>query len=152
MFSNPIIQSTFTELKGNPFRNLKGFGIYSSSNTTYYYVMDYWDDKVYILNDYWSFISIKVFHGPHSMISMDNSLYITGYYNIWKLDQDLNILIQYNSTGGSPYYRGISYNPSNGFICVVAQGLNEILVFKLNFFLICRISTSPCPNLIVISR
>ena len=45
---------------------------------------------------------------------------MTGNLNVWKLDQDLNILINYNPTGGTPLYRGINYNPSNGLIYIVA--------------------------------
>ena len=44
---------------------------------------------------------------------------MTGSSNVWKLDQDLNILINHNH-GGSPSYRGISYNPSTwGKICCI---------------------------------
>ena len=57
------------------------------------------------------------------MISTDYSLFMIGDYNFWKLDKDLNILIEYNP-GDYPYYAGISYNPSNGFIYVVAKNLN----------------------------
>jgi len=79
------------------------------------------------------------------MISINNSLYMTGDLNVWKVDQDLNILINYqNPTFNSdPWYRGISYNPSNGFIYVVAIRLNEIRVFNLNLTLIRRFSTLP---------
>ena len=105
--------------------------------------MDMGADRVFIFNDQWSFISFKAFDSPAYMISIDNSLYMTGDYNIWKPDQDLNILIQYNSTGDWPGYRGISYNPSNGFIYVAAFWLKEIQVFNLNLTLIRRISTSP---------
>ena len=77
------------------------------------------------------------------MIKIGNSLYMTGWpNNIWKLDQDLNILINYNP-GGTPYYRGISYNPSNGLIYVVAYGLQEIQVFNLDLTFIRRLATSP---------
>ena len=60
------------------------------------------------------------------MISIGNSLYMTGYKNVWKVDQDLNILMNYKPTCGSPGYRGISYNPSNGLLYVVSGGLKEI--------------------------
>ena len=44
---------------------------------------------------------------------------MAGNYNVWKVDQDLNILINYNynPTGVYPNHRGISNNPSNLFIC-----------------------------------
>ena len=72
------------------------------------YVMDYGANEVYILNDEWKFISFKSFSNPAYMISIGNSLYMTGHSNVWKVDQDLNILINYKPTGGSPVYRGIS--------------------------------------------
>ena len=65
--------------------------------------------------------------------------------NVWKVDQDLNILINYqNPTFNSdPWYRGISYNPSNGFIYVVAYQLTEIQVFNMDLTLIRRFKLSP---------
>ena len=96
MFTNSTIQSTFNQFNGNYFGQLAGFGIYSSPNTTYYYVMDYDASEVFILNDEWKFVSFKTFSGPANMISIGNSLYMTGSYNVWKVDQDLNILIEYN--------------------------------------------------------
>ena len=115
--------------------------MYSFNNTTYYYVVDT-SDKVNILNDEWLFISFKTFSYPEYMISIGNSLYMTGSCNVWKVDPDLNILIKYNP-GGFPGYRGISYNPSNGLIYVAAYMLYEIQVFNLDLTLIRRFSTSP---------
>ena len=51
MFSKPIIQSTIIELNGTSFDKLVGFGMYSSPDTVYYYVMDWGASKVFILND-----------------------------------------------------------------------------------------------------
>ena len=104
--------------------------------------MDWGARTVYILNDHWSFIASKFFNSPINMISIDNSLYMTGYYNVWKVDQDLNILRNYNP-GGFPLYFGISYNPSNGFIYVASFYLDEIQLFSLHLTLIRRFSTSP---------
>ena len=158
MFSNPNIQSTFNEFNGTSFDYLFGFGVYSSNNTTYYYVMEPGYDKVFILDDEWKFISFKVFNYPFDMISIDNSVYMTGIFDVWKLDQDLNILINYNIITNSPYedgnpiYGGISYNPSNGLIYVAEWYLNEIHVFNLDLTLIRRFSTSPHqPSSITIS-
>ena len=144
MFSNPNIQSNITQLNGTSFDALMGFGMYSSANATYYYVMDYWANKVFILNDEWSFISSKVFNYPAYMINIGNSLYMTGNYNVCKVDKDLNILRNYNP-GGTPSYRGISYSPSNGFIYVALENSNsnEIQIFNLDLTLIRRFSTSP---------
>ena len=57
MFTNPIIQSTLNQFNGASFGYLVGFGMYSSPDTVFYYVMDYWNDKVYILDDEWKIIS-----------------------------------------------------------------------------------------------
>ena len=104
--------------------------------------MDSAANKTFILNDEWELISSKSFTYPLYMISIDNSLYMTGRYNVWKVDQDLNILINYNP-GGKSYYNGISYNPSNGLIYIAENWLKEIQVLNLDLFLIRRISTSP---------
>ena len=85
------------------------------------------------------------------MISIENSLYLTGFYN-WKVDQDLNILINRAPNDDNIFYLGISYNPSNSLIYVVAYGLNEIQVFNSDLTLICRFNTSPhTPHSIAIS-
>ena len=65
---------------------LVGFGMYSSPDTVYYYVMDTGVSKVFILNDNRSFILYKVFTMSFNMISIGNSLYITGYMNVLLVD------------------------------------------------------------------
>ena len=45
--------------------------------------------------DEWSFISSKSFNSPTYMINIGNSLHMTGQKNVWKVDKDLNILINY---------------------------------------------------------
>ena len=143
MFNNRTIKSTFDEFNGSSFAELFGFGIYSSSDTVFYYVINYGANKVYILNDEWELISFKTFFYPAYMISIGNSLYMTGDVNLWKVDQDLNILINYKPTGGYPDYRGISNSPSNGLIYVAACELKEIQVFNLDLNFIRRLSTEP---------
>ena len=66
--------------------------MHSFSNTTYYYVMDYGFGKIYILNDEWNFISFKSFTKPFYMINIGNSLYMTGWYDVWKVDKDFDKL------------------------------------------------------------
>ena len=141
MFNNPIIESTLNQLNGTSFSLLGGFGMYSSSDTVYYYVMDLGAWKVYNLNDEWEFITFKTFTYPIKMISISSALYLTGYFNVWKVDKDLNILIEYNP-GDKPYYLGIRHNPLNNLICVLARNLYEIRVFNLDLTLIRRFSTS----------
>ena len=43
------------------------------------------------------------------MITVENSLYMTGDLNLWKLNQNLNTLIRYDDTTG-PGYRGLYIN------------------------------------------
>ena len=62
-----------------------------------------WFYGVLILSDQWSFITSKSFTNPFYVISIDSCLYITFYSNVWKVDQDLNILVNYNP-GGNPNY------------------------------------------------
>ena len=89
---------------------LHGFGmILSSSNSSIYYVIDCSANKVYIWNDNWLYISFKRFTAPAYMITIGTSLYMTGNSNVWKLDEHLNTLIQYNSNGIFSY-RGLCYN------------------------------------------
>ena len=40
MFNNSNVQSNIKKINGNPFNLLLSFGMYSSSDTVYYYVMD----------------------------------------------------------------------------------------------------------------
>ena len=140
VFNNQTIQSTIQELNGKKLNHLCGFGMYSSFDIIFYYVIDSYNNSVYILNDEWNFISFKTFSSPRNMISNGNSLYVTGKYNVWKVDQNLNILINFNP-GCYPDYEGISYNPSNGLIYVAAWYSKEIQVFKWDLTSIRRFST-----------
>ena len=57
---------------------------------------------------------------------------MTGDRNIWKLDQDLTVLIQYNATGNL-WYRGLFYNSTNGWLYVAPNNnFTVIHVFDLN--------------------
>ncbi len=96
---------------------------------SYYFVSDYDLNKIFILNESWSYVSSKTFSSPAYLTTIGNSLYATGDSNIWKLDQNLNILIQYNA---APAYRGIYYNSTNGLIYTAAFDRNMIHIFNLN--------------------
>ena len=91
LFGNLTIQSTFTELNGTSFSWLISFGMYLSYKISYY-AIDFVENKVYILNDKWSFVSSKTFAYPVQMITIGTSLYMSGDSNIWKLDDNLNVL------------------------------------------------------------
>ncbi len=143
MLRYSTVRYNITAFNGNRINSSIGFGFFSSCNTSYY-VIDFGAGRVYILNDDWSFVSYKKFNYPACMITIGSSIYMTGQSNIWKLDEDLNILIQYNSTNGtSSKYRGISYNSKTGFIFVAPISLTEIQVFDLNLQYSHNISVSP---------
>jgi hypothetical protein len=77
------------------------------------------------------------------MIPVGNYFYITGNDNIWKTDQQLNVLFRYNSTGSSHYYVGLFYNSTNDLIYVAPYNLQVIHVFNLNLTLNDSISITP---------
>ena len=142
MFVNATIQSNITQLNGGSFTSIFGFGMMSSSINYSYYVTDFAANKVYILNDNWSFVSFKTFTNPAYMITVENSLYMTGESNIWKLNENLNTLIQYNDTT-VPGYRGLYFNSTNRLLYVAPNSISaEIHVFDLNLTLNHRFSIS----------
>ena len=131
MFVNLSIQSTFTKFNSTNFVGLSGFGMLHSSCISSYYVTDYSANKIYILNEDWSYVSFKTFTWPTYMISVGTNLYMTGPENVWKLDKNLNILIEYNSTG-LVWHRGIYYNSTNILLYVAPCVLTVIHVLNLN--------------------
>ena len=141
LFSNLTLQLTFNQIYSTNLTVASAFAMLNSSNL-YYYVSDWSLGKIFILNESWSYVSSKTFSSPGYFTTIGTSLYATGEKNIWKLDQYLNILIQYNVTGTTPSYRGIYYNSSNNFIYVAPKALNVIQVFNLNLIFHHNISTS----------
>jgi hypothetical protein len=120
-----------------------GFGM-SSSNAIQYYVTHYQQDKTFVFDNNWNYISIKSsFPNVTYMIPIGNYFYITGNDNIWKTDQQLNVSIRYNSTGSSPLYRGLYYNSTNNLIYVASSNLEVIHVINLNLTLNDTISITP---------
>jgi len=119
-----------------------GSAMFTPSNS-YYYFSDNALNKIFILKEKWSYVSSKVFDSPAYFSTIGSSLYATGDKNIWKLDQNLNILIQFNATGTSPNYRGIYINSTNNLIYTAPYSFNVIHVFNLNLSFSHNISTSP---------
>jgi hypothetical protein len=143
VFRYSTIRYNITAFNGMNFTSSIGFGFYSSCNASYY-VIDHGTSRAYILNGDWSYVSYKNFSYPTYMITIGSRIYMTGSSNIWKLDKDLNILIQFNSTGNNTSkYRGIYYNSKNGFIYAAPMSLTEIQVFDLNLAYNHNISISP---------
>jgi hypothetical protein len=120
-----------------------GFAI-SSSNPIRYFVTNYVQNKIYVFDEEWNYVSEKSsFTSVNYIIQVDNYFYITGNQNVWKTDQQLNVLIQLNSTGSTPNYRGIYYNSTNSLIYVAATSLKVINILNLNLTLTHTISTAP---------
>jgi hypothetical protein len=148
VFGYSTVRSIFTALGGIAFNDLYGFGFYSSCNTSYY-VLDHGTNIVYTLNDDWLYVSYKSFLFaspkifPTYMIIIGSTLYVTDDSNLWKIDKNLNILIQYTSIVSVPNYRGIYHKSSNGFIYVAPSSLTEIQVFHLNLTNSHKISVAP---------
>jgi hypothetical protein len=138
LFSNWSLQLNITKINSISLTSAYGFGMLNS----YYYVSDYYLNKTFILNESWSYVSSKTFTRPAYLIKIGNSLYATGQTNIWKLDLNLNILIQYNATGTAPDDRGIYINSTNNLIYISPAVFNVIHVFNLNLSLSHSFSTS----------
>jgi len=101
LFSNLSLQLSFNQTNSISFGMAVGFSTFTPSSS-YYYVTDWLIDKIFILNESWSHISSKTFYSPSYLTTIGSSLYATGSNN-WKLDQNLNIMIQYNATGTAAY-------------------------------------------------
>ena len=140
IFNNYTQRSTITSFNGSSFISLCGFGMFNSVNTSYY-VSDYSNNRVYKLSDTWGYVSFKYFLKPVYIRAISNDLYISADFNIFKTDNKLNVLNQYNSTGILSY-RGIYYNPDDTLIYITSYSVNVIHVFDLNLFLNDSISTS----------
>jgi hypothetical protein len=122
-----------------------GLGM-SSSNPIQYYVTHHSQCKIFVFDENWNYVSNKSsFPYVNYMIPLGNYLFITGRDNIWKTDQQLNVLLQYNSTSSFPVYRGLYYNSTNNLIYVTSSGFNVIHVFNLYLTLNDTISTTHSP-------
>jgi hypothetical protein len=134
------IQLSFDNIDSIRVTKWLGSAMFTPSNS-YYYVSSNALNKIFILNESWSYVSSKVFPSPAYFSTIGNSLYATGNINIWKLDPNLNILIQFNATGTSPNYRGIYINSTNNLIYTAPYSFNVIHVFNLNLSFSHNIST-----------
>jgi hypothetical protein len=134
LFNGLAIQSSYTIFSGSNLASATCLGMMMLSNATYYYVSETNVAKLYILDENMSFLALKAYSNPAYMITLSNSLYITGDINVWKADKDLNILITYSSTGTT--YKGIYHNSTNDLIYVAQSGTTAIHVFNLTLSLI----------------
>jgi hypothetical protein len=73
--------------------------------------MNYLKNTIYAFDEEWNYVSENSFTYPLLMISVGNSFYITSLYNIWKTNQQLNLLIDYTDSTGFPRHCcGLYYN------------------------------------------
>jgi hypothetical protein len=109
-----------------------GFGM-SSLNPIQYYVTHYHQDKIFVFDEDWNYVSNKSsFPEVYYMIPGGNYSYITGDDNIWKTDQQFKVLI---GKGSITDYRGLYHNSKNDLIYVAPFTLQVIHVFNLNLTL-----------------
>ena len=76
------------------------------------------------------------------MITVEKSLYMTGESNLWKLDENLDTLIQHNATG-TVWYHGLYFNSTNRWLYVAPKACTVIRVFDLNLTSKHSFSSSP---------
>ena len=114
-----------------------------SANTSYY-IADYWNNRVYKLNNTWEYVGQNSFSNPSGIIAVSNNLYIASESQVYKTDSNLNVLNQYNNSINSPAYRGIFYNPTDCLIYIAAYNdtVKAVHLFDLNLHLNGSISTS----------
>jgi hypothetical protein len=119
-----------------------GFGMSSSNGN--HFVTQTTDGKIFVFKEDWNYVSEKSsFTSVRYMFPVENFFYITGQSNVWKTDQELNILLQYNYSTTSPAYRGLFCNLANSLIYVVPYSLQEIHIFNLSLTLNDTISIAP---------
>ncbi len=112
-----------------------------TSKQILYYVSENFLGSIFIFDENWNNLSLKnLFFNANSIITIGSNLFITGYNHIWKTDDQLNILNQYDAPGPAGYF-GIYYNSTSDFIYVASYMSNSIQLFDLNFTSNSNIST-----------
>jgi hypothetical protein len=121
-----------------------GFGM-SRSNPIKFYVTHYNLGEIFVFDENWNLVSRKSsFLNVYYMTPVGNYFYITGYKNIWKTDQQLNVSITHtNSNLSSPSYCGLYYNATSDLIYVASQDFQVIQVFNLDLTLNDSFSITP---------
>jgi hypothetical protein len=116
----------------------------SSSGNSTLYLMDYSSNKILIFDENWVYLSKTTFNSPAYMVISGYYLYISTDTKIFKTDQYLNTLAQYNGSAAS-MYRGIYYNSIDDMIYVAnyAKSRIEVLDTNLNLFDTINLSYKP---------
>jgi hypothetical protein len=109
---------------GSNFIELGGFGMIIDSNTSYY-VTDQ-TNIIFLLNENYEYITKNTFSNPVSIVTVNSSLYITGYKYVWKADKYLNILITHSESAD---YRDIYFNCTENLIYIASKGYIYFQVF-----------------------
>ena len=139
VFNSYNLKSSITTLNGHGYWAY-AFSMLVSANTTYYVTVSADSGYiVFILNDEYQYIGSRSFPNVHYIITIGSYLYITGEYNIWKTDKDVNVLIPYGANVAHDYW-GLYYNLTNNLIYVAANSNNSIHVFDLSLNVVDAIS------------
>jgi hypothetical protein len=116
-----------------------GFGM-SNKNPIQYYVTNHYAG-INIFDENWNYVSTESkFTSVFYILPAENYLYITGSDNIWKTDQQLNILIPFDYSNAD--FSGLYYNSTNSLIYVASHNFGNIHVFSLDLAFTDIISTS----------
>ena len=137
-FPNYSLKTNITSYDGYNFTSLIGFGLIDDEeDKSKYYATDWSESRIIIFSEKWKYKNFKNFKNPANMIRVEDSLYITAQYSIYKTDKDLNLIQQHNcSEGTNPSYRGILFNSKNSTLYVVGYELRMIYEFTLEFEII----------------
>ena len=137
VFKNYSHQATINNYSGISFTCLVGFGYLVDTNITYY-ALDWTGNKIIIYDKNWQYLTFKIFTRPTYMITVNNSLYISGDNSVYKTDKYLNITGQ----SATACYRGLFYNSKSNTIFVAGYYKYTIDVFDLNLNLVDSIPTT----------
>ena len=130
LFRNPTPYNKINGFTMN-FDWLNGFGMMTSTNTTYY-LADNNANTVYVLNHDWNLIDSFYCPYPANILVVQNFLYISSdSLNLFKTDSNLNILATY-STEEDFRIRGIYFNSTNQLIYLAVSFSYHIFRFDLN--------------------
>ena len=116
---------------GNSFNWFKNLTI----GTATLYLLDNSDNKISILDENWMYLRNVSFNSPAYMVKKDYILYISADTTIFKTDQNLNTLSQYNGSSSSKY-RGIYYDSIDDCIYVANYAKSRVEIFTSNLNLL----------------
>ena len=134
-------QTSIYSFSGITFGQLHGFAMIGKT----YFITDPVANRVYMFDENWNALSYQSFSRPAYMLAINNTVYISGVYNVYIADKDLNTLNQYNAAD-SPYYNGVYLNATSYLLYIVSNGKSTIDIFNLNLNRVDTISIAQYSN------